>query len=173
MLLTPTEAVKNGFSIASNRLPENRLSLDQHCNTGAPGVFFFEVIPTLSGIKPGALLIVDFGARPLTGLWCSVSGTRIQDHAIATTPKRCLQNSISWITSGLYLMTMRTGWRSGALRTLCTVAKLAMRQPFVLFKGLTFQKLCLQAHFARDHHNKMLRLALRSARITSIPLMVA
>ncbi|TPC76257.1 pirin family protein, partial [Salmonella enterica subsp. enterica serovar Goldcoast] len=23
------------------------------------------------------------------------------------------------------------------------VAKLAMRQPFVLFKGLTFQKLCL------------------------------
>ncbi|KAA1480780.1 integrase, partial [Klebsiella pneumoniae] len=23
-----------------------------------------------------------------------------------------------------------------------TVAKLAMRQPFVLFKGLTFQKLC-------------------------------
>ncbi len=40
-----------------------------------------------------------------------------------------------------------------------TVAKLAMRQPFVLFKGLTFQKLCLRAHFARDHHNKMLRLA--------------
>ncbi len=29
-----------------------------------------------------------------------------------------------------------------------TVAKLAMRQPFVLFKGLTFQKLCLRAHFA-------------------------
>ncbi|MCH6048230.1 recombinase family protein, partial [Salmonella enterica] len=27
--------------------------------------------------------------------------------------------------------------------TLGTVAKLAMRQPFVLFKGLTFQKLCL------------------------------
>ncbi|ENU2442549.1 transposase, partial [Escherichia coli] len=25
----------------------------------------------------------------------------------------------------------------------CTVAKLAMRQPFVSFKGLTFQKLCL------------------------------
>ncbi|MFX4593014.1 hypothetical protein ABTB06_19665, partial [Acinetobacter baumannii] len=27
--------------------------------------------------------------------------------------------------------------------SLGTVAKLAMRQPFVLFKGLTFQKLCL------------------------------
>ncbi len=29
-----------------------------------------------------------------------------------------------------------------------TVAKLAMRQPFVLFKGLTFQKLCLPGAWA-------------------------
>ncbi|WP_112041145.1 phage integrase N-terminal SAM-like domain-containing protein, partial [Escherichia coli] len=37
-----------------------------------------------------------------------------------------------------------------------TVAKLAMRQPFVLFKGLTFQKLCLPGAFRPgDHHNKM------------------
>ncbi|PJW96426.1 hypothetical protein CWI54_27225, partial [Escherichia coli] len=44
------------------------------------------------------------------------------------------------------------GERSGA------VAKLAMRQPFVLFKGLTFQKLCLPGAFRPgDHHNKMLR----------------
>ncbi|MDL4053100.1 copper resistance protein CopC, partial [Klebsiella quasipneumoniae] len=28
-------------------------------------------------------------------------------------------------------------------KSMGTVAKLAMRQPFVLFKGLTFQKLCL------------------------------
>lgn len=43
-------------------------------------------------------------------------------------------------------------WRVG------TVAKLAMRQPFVLFKGLTFQKLCLPGAFRPgDHHNKMLR----------------
>lgn len=42
-----------------------------------------------------------------------------------------------------------------------TVAKLAMRQPFVLFKGLTFQKLCLPGAFRPgDHHNKMLRLGL-------------
>ncbi|WP_412465309.1 hypothetical protein, partial [Escherichia coli] len=33
------------------------------------------------------------------------------------------------------------GWIRG------TVAKLAMRQPFVLFKGLTFQKLCLPGAF--------------------------
>ncbi|WP_256861716.1 recombinase family protein, partial [Salmonella enterica] len=40
---------------------------------------------------------------------------------------------------------------SGSGRTgrseLGTVAKLAMRQPFVLFKGLTFQKLCLPGAF--------------------------
>ncbi|WP_396372831.1 PadR family transcriptional regulator, partial [Klebsiella pneumoniae] len=35
----------------------------------------------------------------------------------------------------------RTGRRER--RVYGTVAKLAMRQPFVLFKGLTFQKLCL------------------------------
>ncbi|WP_228305507.1 transposase, partial [Klebsiella variicola] len=35
-----------------------------------------------------------------------------------------------------------------------TVAKLAMRQRFVLFKGLTFQKLCLPGAFRPgDHHN--------------------
>lgn len=44
------------------------------------------------------------------------------------------------------------------LRQEGTVAKLAMRQPFVLFKGLTFQKLCLPGAFRPgDHHNKMLR----------------
>ncbi|MGY8196468.1 recombinase family protein, partial [Klebsiella pneumoniae] len=32
-------------------------------------------------------------------------------------------------------------------RQIGTVAKLAMRQPFVLFKGLTFQKLCLPGAF--------------------------
>ncbi len=42
---------------------------------------------------------------------------------------------------------LRWYWRNPS--DLGTVAKLAMRQPFVLFKGLTFQKLCLPAHFAR------------------------
>ncbi|MDW2448788.1 hypothetical protein, partial [Escherichia coli] len=35
------------------------------------------------------------------------------------------------------------GWIAGEVTLQGTVAKLAMRQPFVLFKGLTFQKLCL------------------------------
>ncbi|WP_251316044.1 C2H2-type zinc finger protein, partial [Escherichia coli] len=39
----------------------------------------------------------------------------------------------------------RTGsaFKNESERNKGTVAKLAMRQPFVLFKGLTFQKLCL------------------------------
>ncbi|VCW48455.1 Tyrosine recombinase XerC [Escherichia coli] len=51
-----------------------------------------------------------------------------------------------------------TGMRISEGLQLGTVAKLAMRQPFVLFKGLTFQKLCLPGAFRPgDHHNKMLR----------------
>ncbi len=55
---------------------------------------------------------------------------------------------------------LKKGRGSSWLRDLIygTVAKLAMRQPFVLFKGLTFQKLCLPGAFRPgDHHNKMLR----------------
>ncbi|MDL2793369.1 hypothetical protein QR036_25000, partial [Salmonella enterica] len=44
--------------------------------------------------------------------------------------------------------------KDGKTKTAGTVAKLAMRQPFVLFKGLTFQKLCLPGAFRPgDHHN--------------------
>ncbi|MEA5226263.1 recombinase family protein, partial [Enterobacter cloacae] len=47
---------------------------------------------------------------------------------------------------------IRTG-RPGLKRALKgTVAKLAMRQPFVLFKGLTFQKLCLPGAFRPGDH---------------------
>ncbi len=38
-------------------------------------------------------------------------------------------------------------WTWRLLNFIGTVAKLAMRQPFVLFKGLTFQKLCLPGAF--------------------------
>lgn len=48
---------------------ESRLSLDSYCKTGHPGVFLFRSDCTSfrEGIKPGALLIVDFGARPVDG----------------------------------------------------------------------------------------------------------
>ncbi|WP_410041289.1 GlgB N-terminal domain-containing protein, partial [Raoultella ornithinolytica] len=56
----------------------------------------------------------------------------------------------------VWVIEPKTGRKVGKLEG--TVAKLAMRQPFVLFKGLTFQKLCLPGAFRPgDHHNKMLR----------------
>lgn len=58
-----------GFPSPATDYQENRLSLDQHCNTGAPGVFFFrsDTYSFREGIKPGALLIVDFGGTPVDG----------------------------------------------------------------------------------------------------------
>ncbi|EDV4948562.1 hypothetical protein YN33_004644 [Salmonella enterica subsp. enterica] len=44
-----------------------------------------------------------------------------------------------------------------------TVAKLAMRQPFVLFKGLTFQKLCLPGCAAHSEYNHTSDNALSTA----------
>ncbi|ORJ47526.1 alcohol dehydrogenase, partial (plasmid) [Kluyvera intermedia] len=49
-----------------------------------------------------------------------------EKHAGATQPLRHARQSLSELSA-----------------LVGTVAKLAMRQPFVLFKGLTFQKLCL------------------------------
>ncbi len=62
---------------------------------------------------------------------------------------------------GISFLKLKNGEKTlivDALKKKGTVAKLAMRQPFVLFKGLTFQKLCLPGAFRPgDHHNKMLR----------------
>ncbi|WP_349509837.1 hypothetical protein, partial [Escherichia coli] len=83
--------------------------------------------------------------------------------------RRCLEAGPGDLESGLkivtnqlsdvnrkldYLFDRASDADFGSLRG--TVAKLAMRQPFVLFKGLTFQKLCLPGAFRPgDHHNKM------------------
>lgn len=73
---------------------ENRLSLDQHCNTGAPGVFFFrsDTYSFREGIKPGALLIVDFGGTPVDGsLVLCVLEQEFRIMRLRLHPKRCLQ----------------------------------------------------------------------------------
>ncbi len=49
------------------------------------------------------------------------------------------------------------GSRSLVTKDVGHCCKVAMRQPFVLFKGLTFQKLCLPGAFRPGDHNKMLR----------------
>ncbi|WP_408182133.1 hypothetical protein, partial [Klebsiella pneumoniae] len=59
-----------------------------------------------------------------------------------------LQQARAMIATGNYPQAVMDNVLEG------TVAKLAMRQPFVLFKGLTFQKLCLPGAFRPgDHHN--------------------
>ncbi len=127
-----------GFPSPATDYQENRLSLDQHCNTGAPEYSFFrsDTYSFREGIKPGALLIVDFGGTPLTGLWCSVSWNKNSGSCDCDyTPSGVSRNSISWITSGLYLMTMRTGWRSGgSLRTLWHCCKVSDEAAFCLIQ---------------------------------------
>ncbi|MGT5450337.1 helix-turn-helix domain-containing protein, partial [Escherichia coli] len=61
--------------------------------------------------------------------------------------KRSVMNHIAALCeSGLVKKVTRKG-EKGNSSNIGTVAKLAMRQPFVLFKGLTFQKLCLPGAF--------------------------
>ncbi len=91
-----------------------------------------------------------------------------QDQTSRSGPKRDkkgapeLENCLKALREGDTLVVWaldRLGGSLGQVITLLgTVAKLAMRQRFVLFKGLTFQKLCLPGAFRPgDHHNKMLR----------------
>lgn len=58
-----------GFPSPAADHKEERISLDQHCNTNNPGVYFFRSDTTSlrEGIKSGALLIVDFSATPVDG----------------------------------------------------------------------------------------------------------
>ncbi|KDI11860.1 hypothetical protein AE73_05399 [Klebsiella pneumoniae CHS 17] len=175
-----------GFPSPATDYQENRLSLDQHCNTGAPGVFFFrsDTYSFREGIKPGALLIVDFGGTPVDGsLVLCVLEQEFRIMRLRLHPKRCLQeldklDNFRAIPDDDEDGSARRRAPCGRCRCSCraaprwrrarpsrrerpaagTVAKLAMRQPFVLFKGLTFQKLCLPGAFRPgDHHNKMLR----------------
>ncbi|EAV4637738.1 sOS mutagenesis and repair protein UmuD [Salmonella enterica] len=58
-----------GFASPAADYTETRLSLDNLCKTHAPGVFIIrsETHSVREGIKPGALLIVDYGAQPVDG----------------------------------------------------------------------------------------------------------
>lgn len=63
-------------------------------NTGAPGVFFFrsDTYSFREGIKPGALLIVDFGGTPVDGsLVLCVLEQEFRIMRLRLHPKRCLQ----------------------------------------------------------------------------------
>ncbi|BBW24392.1 hypothetical protein STN0717ENT53_P11790 (plasmid) [Enterobacter kobei] len=116
-----------------------------------------ERLPLLRPAAPNLTWSMDFVMDALS------TGRRIKClTCVDDFTKECLTVTVAFGISGVqvtrildsialfrgYPATIRTG----------TVAKLAMRQPFVLFKGLTFQKLCLPGAFRPgDHHNKMLR----------------
>ncbi|MCV5876855.1 hypothetical protein OFS96_26160, partial [Escherichia coli] len=80
--------------------------------------------------------------------------------SIKNPPRALLLNSIQTTNYALNVRFRSIGPQTPTLQIILpglyigTVAKLAMRQPFVLFKGLTFQKLCLPGAFRPgDHHN--------------------
>nr|MDN1597668.1 hypothetical protein [Escherichia coli] len=60
--------------------------------------------------------------------------------------------SVCWASSVSSRTRARKSDRPNGASCRGTVAKLAMRQPFVLFKGLTFQKLCLPGAFRPGDH---------------------
>ncbi|MFZ6061838.1 4Fe-4S dicluster domain-containing protein, partial [Escherichia coli] len=96
---------------------------------------------------------------------CPVGALTMGEQVVQANSARCIgcQSCVSACPFGMITIQSLPGdTRQQIVKCdLCeqgTVAKLAMRQPFVLFKGLTFQKLCLPGAFRPgDHHNKMLR----------------
>ena len=83
-----------GFPSPAMDYQESRLSLDSYCKTGRPGVFLFRSDCTSfrEGIRPGSLLIVDFGARPVDGtLVLCVLEDEFRIMRPRLHPARCLQ----------------------------------------------------------------------------------
>ncbi|WP_410708078.1 inorganic phosphate transporter, partial [Citrobacter freundii] len=90
----------------------------------------------------------------------AINGFHDTANAVATVIyTRAMRSQLAVVMAAVFnFFGVLLGGLSVAYAIVGTVAKLAMRQPFVLFKGLTFQKLCLPGAFRPgDHHNKMLR----------------
>ncbi|KLR33951.1 GTP-binding protein, partial [Enterobacter kobei] len=89
---------------------------------------------------------VDHGKTTLVDKLLQQSGTF---DARAETQERVMDSNDLEKERGITILAKNTAikWNDYRINIVDTpggtVAKLAMRQPFVLFKGLTFQKLCL------------------------------
>nr|BCM26370.1 hypothetical protein [Raoultella ornithinolytica] len=149
-----------GYARVSTAEQDTALQTDALRNAGCERVFE----DTASGAKADRPGLADALAYLRDGdvlvVWRLDRLGRSLPHLIETVGKleargvgfRSLTENIDTTTPGGRLIFHVFGALGG------TVAKLAMRQPFVLFKGLTFQKLCLPGAFRPgDHHNKMLR----------------
>ncbi|WP_222859411.1 hypothetical protein, partial [Klebsiella pneumoniae] len=91
---------------------------------------------SLHAVQGGRNRAGDQGGKP-RGLMCSSATLAgFFDLSDASGPPWALLDLLLLFLDVLLLLVLLLVARG-------TVAKLAMRQPFVLFKGLTFQKLCL------------------------------
>uniref|UniRef100_UPI003EB88AF5 hypothetical protein n=2 Tax=Gammaproteobacteria TaxID=1236 RepID=UPI003EB88AF5 len=94
---------------------------------------------SLHAVQGGRNRAGDQGGKP-RGLMCSSATLAgFFDLSDASGPPWALLDLLLLFLDVLLLLVL--------LLVARTVAKLAMRQPFVLFKGLTFQKLCLPGAF--------------------------
>ncbi len=95
--------------------------------------------------------MVDFGGTPVDGsLVLCVLEQEFRIMRLRLHPKRCLQELDKLDNFRAIPDDDEDGLEVRGHYAHCgTVAKLAMRQPFVLFKGLTFKNSAYQAHFAR------------------------
>ncbi|MGP3215789.1 type-F conjugative transfer system secretin TraK, partial [Klebsiella pneumoniae] len=87
----------------------------------------------------GGVVVATVNKKPFTFILETERGLNLSIQAV---PREGAGRTIQLVSD-----LRGTGEEAGAWETSTpyegTVAKLAMRQPFVLFKGLTFQKLCL------------------------------
>lgn len=152
------------------RRPDKQLSYRERLTPLFPGYLFIQAdfdevhTTTITGL-PHTQRFIAFGGEPLAvpdDEVCNVQKgernllnfdeyPRLVEIMMMSEPRMRSMAMLNYITEKSLSHKMKRK-KNG------TVAKLAMRQPFVLFKGLTFQKLCLPGAFRPgDHHNKMLR----------------
>ncbi|WP_234284413.1 carbohydrate porin, partial [Klebsiella pneumoniae] len=97
-------------------------------------------VAVAAGVMSAQALAVDFHGYARSGIgWTGSGGEQQCFKATGAQSKYRLGNECETYAE---LKLGQELWKEGD-KSFGTVAKLAMRQPFVLFKGLTFQKLCL------------------------------
>ncbi|MEH8654995.1 alcohol dehydrogenase catalytic domain-containing protein, partial [Klebsiella quasipneumoniae subsp. similipneumoniae] len=112
------------------------------------GGIVVEVGEGVTSLKPGDHVIPLYTAECGECKFCKSGKTNLCQAVRATQGKGLMPDGTTRFSYNGEPIYHYMGTSTFSEYTVCaeisgTVAKLAMRQPFVLFKGLTFQKLCL------------------------------